>query len=305
MNIEIEKKWLLKRMPACVPLGTSEGFQSYPSVDPAIRVGRKVCHDTSEYYLTLKGKGSISRAEFELPISKEDYDNICHELLFGMKPIHKENHYYSLDSFCDSNILADPDEQLRIDVVDRGATSEFIYAEVEFKSVDDARAFEFPFPECEAVDVTDNPKWKMSNYWERTRLIKNIHGLEARAMLDDISEMMYYPEMDRKLRDDDGIRRVSGAVYMVNDGKFIFQYTVRDLIIDLITHCDLDMPIQVPDTTIRLPYAEFEYDTYGPPRFEKEFTTLSLKTGSEKITAKGIEEAYDRAINQFNGKQLK
>ena len=187
------------------------------------------------------------------------------------------------------------DEQLRIDVVDRGTATEFIYAEVEFKSVEDARVFEFPFPECEAMDVTDDPEWKMSNYWKRTR----INRLTMAGPMDGLTETLnqlsndwYRPEIDKTFRENDGIRRIGSREPP--------QYTVRNLIADLLVHCDLDMPIDVPDTSIRLPYVDLEYDSYGPPRFDKPFTTVSIKTGSSRITAGGIDDTFNTVIVGYN-----
>ena len=55
---------------------------------------------------------------------------------------------------------------------------------------------------------------------------------------------------------------------------------VRDVIKMLLIHCDLDMPIEVPDRMIRTPYLGLDYDSFGPPRFPKEFSTVSIHTGS-------------------------
>ena len=299
MNTEIERKWLLKRLPDIQPNWRSEGHQSYLSVDPVIRVRRISWPDnngvTVRRFLTVKGAGNLSRAEFEFPISEEDYVNITRHIIFPKMPIHKENYYYDLSGHCDPSILADLDEQLRIDVVDRGTATEFIYAEVEFKSVEDARTFEFPFPECEAMDVTDDPEWKMASYWKRTRtnrmtMAGPMDGLTE--TLNQLSNDWYRPEIDKAFRENDGIRRIGSCEPP--------RYTVRNLIADLLIHCDLDMPIDVPDASIRLPYVDLEYDSYGPPRFDKPFTTVSIRTGSSKITAGGIYDTVNTVIVGYN-----
>lgn len=270
MNIEIERKWLLKRLPDVPPARISFGYQFYLSVDPVIRAHRYEHPDGSAtHFITVKGGGTISRAEFEIPISEQDYNGIISEITHGQEPIRKEYHVYSLDGYCDMKILAKMDEQLRIDVVDRGTPNEFIYAEVEFKTVDDARAFEFPFPECEAVDVTDDPRWKMSSYWERTRIMETI---EAFDMIDEIGRVVYSDSLDASYRETDSLRHI-----IMPENKPL---TVREVIKMLLIHCDLDMPIEVPDIAIRTPYVCLDYDSFGPPRFPKEFSTVSIRTGS-------------------------
>ena len=52
-------------------------------------------------------------------------------------------------------------------LVDKGRESEFMYAEVEFPSVQAAESFE-PLP-CFTADVTKDSSYKMKNFWKRTR----------------------------------------------------------------------------------------------------------------------------------------
>ena len=57
---------------------------------------------------------------------------------------------------------------LECSLVDEGIENEFMYAEVEFPSVEEAEAFEVP-PYL-GKEVTYDRYWKMNNYWKRTRL---------------------------------------------------------------------------------------------------------------------------------------
>ena len=57
---------------------------------------------------------------------------------------------------------------LEVSLVDPGTENEFLYGEVEFESVEEAMAYEWPFEG--AVDVTKDDSFKMNRYWERTRL---------------------------------------------------------------------------------------------------------------------------------------
>jgi len=314
MNIEIERKWLLKRLPDIQPNRRSEGYQSYLSVDPAIRVRMKIqaskdgdplegFGDTTEYYLTVKGKGSISRAEFEFPISEKDYNGIIHEVLFGMKPIHKENYYYDLNGYCDPSILADTDEQLRIDVVDRGTATEFIYAEVEFKSVEDSRTFEFPFTDCGAVEVTGDPALQMASVW------RFYHPLDPHVWLAEISKGLYSAEFDREFREREATRRTTSPTSMSSyiDGK---PYTVGDLIVSIMCHCPLDMPVSMPNTSENcIGYADLAYTEFGPPKYREKHYSVDLKTGTIPLKKdvphyEAVVNAYTK-IEEYNKEQLK
>lgn len=77
-NMEIERKWLVK--PENIPynlneLKSLEIEQAYISFSPTIRV-RKI--DGREFILTVKAKTQteLSRVEYEINISGEEYDNL-------------------------------------------------------------------------------------------------------------------------------------------------------------------------------------------------------------------------------------
>lgn len=44
----------------------------------------------------------------------------------------------------------------------------FLYAEVEFKTEDEANKYIFPFDDIVIKEVTYDPKYKMKNYWKET-----------------------------------------------------------------------------------------------------------------------------------------
>lgn len=72
-NLEIEKKYLVSRMPE--KLEQYESFhivQGYISRMPTIRIRKK--NDT--YWLGVKGKGHISRQEFEMKITLEEFESL-------------------------------------------------------------------------------------------------------------------------------------------------------------------------------------------------------------------------------------
>ena len=124
---EIERKFLVETAP--------EGYESCPfhmieqaylCTDPVVRIRRQ----DSEYYLTYKGKGRLSREEYNLPLTEESY----HHLL----------------AKADGNILTKkrylipvegrPDLTIEFDVFE-GKFAGLMLAEVEFTSEDDALAF--------------------------------------------------------------------------------------------------------------------------------------------------------------------
>ena len=49
-----------------------------------------------------------------------------------------------------------------------GKCTEFFYGEIEFNSVEEADAF--TAPDWFGEEVTSDPQYRMSNFWERTRL---------------------------------------------------------------------------------------------------------------------------------------
>lgn len=72
-NIEIEKKFLLKYLPENLDNYDRKEFsQAYISRKPTIRIRK----EDDEYFLTVKGKGSTKRIEYNLEIGKEEYENL-------------------------------------------------------------------------------------------------------------------------------------------------------------------------------------------------------------------------------------
>lgn len=62
------------------------------------------------------------------------------------------------------------DNLLEVYIVDKEAVNGFIYAEIEFDSEEDAKAFDLPI--SGAIDATENKNYKMKNYWDRIRTEK-------------------------------------------------------------------------------------------------------------------------------------
>ena len=63
--MEIERKFLIKQIPeGCTSFPCRQIEQAYLNTDPVVRVRR----DNDDYYLTYKGKGLLSREEYNLPL---------------------------------------------------------------------------------------------------------------------------------------------------------------------------------------------------------------------------------------------
>lgn len=71
--MEIEKKYVITEAPrrlADYPFHDIE--QAYLCTDPVVRIRK----EDEEYYLTYKGKGLLSREEYNLPLNKEAYEHL-------------------------------------------------------------------------------------------------------------------------------------------------------------------------------------------------------------------------------------
>ena len=70
--MEIERKFTVKELPDLSSYPYLILEQGYLSTEPVIRVRRE--NDT--YYLTYKGKGMLSREEYNLPLTKSSYEHL-------------------------------------------------------------------------------------------------------------------------------------------------------------------------------------------------------------------------------------
>lgn len=149
--MEIERKWILKRVPTEFRLvRNSQIEQFYLSTSPEVRLRHNPASN-EPFRITVKGEGTLSREEIETKISENFYNQI--KEFVGKPPIKKDYSIFNCGGY-----------PLAVSVVDNG---EFIYAEVEFESEEQALNFQLPIDD--AVEVTDNSEYKMKNYWLRTR----------------------------------------------------------------------------------------------------------------------------------------
>ena len=156
--MEIERKWLLRQLPARPADSKYWIEQFYVSLEPEIRLRR--CKPNGDYentkplVMTLKGNGTISREEVEIPITEEFYEKTLD--MVNLDPIQK----HFLKFFENGHVI-----EVSVILNDE----KFVYAEVEFPSEAEANAYQFPWPDLVEREVTDDPNFKMKNYWKRIR----------------------------------------------------------------------------------------------------------------------------------------
>lgn len=126
--MEIERKFTVKELPEdFMDYNFHDIEQGYLSTDPVIRVRR----EDDEYYLTYKGKGFLAREEYNLPLTVESYEH----LLAKIDGIVISKRRY----------LIPTNDGLTIELdLFKGALNPLVIAEVEFKSEEQANAFEIP-----------------------------------------------------------------------------------------------------------------------------------------------------------------
>lgn len=100
--------------------------QAYLNTDPVVRVRK----DNDDYYLTYKGKGLLSREEYNLPLNKEAYEH----LLSKADGIVLTKKRYMIPVPGSDHLM------IELDIFE-GHYKGLILAEVEFASEEEAKAF--------------------------------------------------------------------------------------------------------------------------------------------------------------------
>ncbi len=151
--MEIERKFLVRKLPEEPPVKASVISQSYVSADPVIRIRRTQALSSREaefllgtggtalaseefrktlpepsYRLTVKGSGMVAREEYELDLKKSQYRSLK-EKREG-QPIRKIRYYYPLEN----GLTAEVD-------VFGGHMKGLVMAEVEFPDLAASEAF--------------------------------------------------------------------------------------------------------------------------------------------------------------------
>lgn len=143
--METERKFLVLSLPEDLSkFKYHEIEQSYISVDPVIRIRKQ----DSDFFLTIKGKGSISREEFELKITKVQYSHL--KTKTEGNEIKKRRYLIPLEN----NLTAELD-------IFGGNLTGLTTVEVEFESLEDAQNFNPP--QWFGKDVSLDKQYKNAN----------------------------------------------------------------------------------------------------------------------------------------------
>lgn len=134
--MEIERKYLIETPPkhyTAYPCRRIE--QGYLCTNPVVRVRR----DGHDYYLTYKGKGLLSREEYNLPLTKDAYAHLVAKADgIVLTKLRYEIPYEARDA------QGNPRQYtIEMDIF-KGTYEGLILAEVEFETEEDAFAFAPP-----------------------------------------------------------------------------------------------------------------------------------------------------------------
>lgn len=161
--MEIERKWMVTGWAQGLPL--KEEFrmrQGYISVHPTVRIREEaLVGGRTDYILCFKSAGGLAREEIERSIDWELFEELEHKII--AKPL--------IEKIRRSYLLPDG-SVLEVNHVDEGLPTEFWYAEVEFETVEQARAWqpeEYGLGAYLNDEVTDQPGQSMGAYWAATR----------------------------------------------------------------------------------------------------------------------------------------
>ncbi|MBQ3032080.1 MAG: CYTH domain-containing protein, partial [Anaerotignum sp.] len=138
----IERKFLTKHIPFDITVYPYKQIsQAYISFSPTIRIRQS----DDAYILTVKGKGHLAREEFELPLTKDDYDRLS--LKTEGTPVIKKRYLVPVDG----GLTAEVD-------IYEGELTGLITTEVEFPSLEEAERF--VAPDWFGKDVSEEKAYK-------------------------------------------------------------------------------------------------------------------------------------------------
>ena len=130
--MEIERKYLTGKLPFSLSdFSYSELQQGYISTVPVIRIRKKINGDNSRYILTMKSSGMLSRQEFEMDITAEEYHNLLKKVSGNI--ISKKRYIIPLEDGL----------KLELDVFE-GAFSGLVMGEIEFPDEETADKYTPP-----------------------------------------------------------------------------------------------------------------------------------------------------------------
>lgn len=140
--MEIERKFLTKQIPFDITIYPYKQItQAYISFSPTIRIRQS----DASYILTVKGKGHLVREEFELPLTKEEYNSLVQKT--EGTPICKKRYLVPIEG----GLTAEVD-------IYEGELTGLMTTEVEFSSFEAAEGF--TPPEWFGRDVSKEKAYK-------------------------------------------------------------------------------------------------------------------------------------------------
>lgn len=163
--MEIERKWMVDGWPETLPLTeTYRMDQGYICVRPTVRIRREALEGgRTAHILCFKGApdpDGLAREEIETEIAPDLFERLSR--LIGKPLIAKERRSYALPGGL----------RLEVNDVDPGQPTHFMYAEVEFPTVEAARGWEpaeAGLKEYLRDECTGKPGASMGEYWLETR----------------------------------------------------------------------------------------------------------------------------------------
>lgn len=152
--MEIERKFLVKKVPGHYKSFPCQAIeQAYLCTGPVVRIRK----EDDDYYLTYKGKGLLSREEYNLPLNEQAYRHLLAKA-DGMVLVKKR---YLIPAEGSGHLI------IQLDVFE-GAYEGLVLAEVEFSTEEEAMAFQPP--EWFGRDVTFSGEYQNSKLaWGGTK----------------------------------------------------------------------------------------------------------------------------------------
>lgn len=148
--MEIERKFLIDKFPDLPMLYEAVQYQGYLSTDPVVRIRCEESANYKEYKLCFKGKGTLQREEIELDIDEDTFRKLNNLIT---KPLIKKDYkVFSLGKY-----------YLECSSVDEGSPTGFMYAEIEFDDIDEAKNYKPPV--FLHNEVTEKTGYTMAEYW--------------------------------------------------------------------------------------------------------------------------------------------
>lgn len=157
--MEIERKFTVKTLPVNLeqyPFHIIE--QAYLNTDPVVRIRK----EDDNYYLTYKGKGLMSREEYNLPLNEQSYYHLRDKADGNI--IAKKRYLIPIENPTFTSNFQFPVDQISLTIeldIFEAPFDKLIIAEVEFPSKESAEAF-LPV-DWFLEDVTNNPEYHNSN----------------------------------------------------------------------------------------------------------------------------------------------